>query len=117
MEGYIFFLLLFFSWENEIVGTKVGWKVFFFIIIIFLFIGRTNTKKSGASKIWGKMRDGPEGEGGKRLNTNCGDSDFVVSLEKKGFLLLFLIVFFVFVFLLFDFIAMQLCFFIETHIL
>ena len=26
-----------------------------------------------------------EGEGGKRMNTNCGDSDFVVSLEKKRF--------------------------------
>ena len=24
-----------------------------------------------------------EGEGGKRLNTNCGDSNFVVSLGKK----------------------------------
>ena len=46
--------------------------------------------------------------GGKILNTNCRYSDFVVSLSrKKGFLMLFLIVFY-FIFLLFDFIAMLL---------
>ena len=42
-----------------------------------------------------------DGEGEKRLNTNCGDSDFVVSREKKkGFLLLFFIGFFYYLILL-----------------
>ena len=48
-----------------------------------------------------------EGEGGKRLNTNCGDSDFVISLEKKRFSSSFSHCFFLF-FLLFDFTAMLL---------
>ena len=74
----------------------------FIIIIIFLYLGRTNTK--GLAKFWGKMRDGPDGRRReKRLNTNCGYSDFVVSRKKKGFLLLFFIGYF---FLLFDFIAL-----------
>ena len=47
-------------------------------------------------KFWEKMRDGPdEGEGEKRLNINCG---VMILRKKKGFLLLF--------FLLFDFIVM-----------
>ena len=45
-----------------------------------------------------------EGEGEKRLTTNRGDLDFVVWRKKKGFLLLF----FIGVFLLFDFIALLL---------
>ena len=46
-----------------------------------------------------------EGEGEKRLTTNCGDLDFVVWRKKKeGFFLLFFIGFF----LLFDFIALLL---------
>ena len=35
-----------------------------------------------------------EGEGNKRLNTNCGDSDFVVSRKKKVFFCIFFIGFF-----------------------
>ena len=46
-----------------------------------------------------------DGEGEKRLNTNCGDSDFVVSREKKKG---FSFAFFYWIFLLFDFIAMLL---------
>ena len=67
-----------FSWKDTIVGHN-RWMEDYFIII-----------------------------GGKRLNTNCRDSNFVLSLSrKKGFLLPFLIVFY-FIFLLFDFIAMLL---------
>ena len=45
-----------------------------------------------------------EGEGEKRLNTNCGDSDFVVLRKKKVYFCFFSLVFF----LLFDFIVMLL---------
>ena len=73
----------------------------FIIIIIFLYLRRTNTK--GLAKFWEKMRDGRDGRRReKRLNTNFGYSYFVVSRKKKGFLLLFFIDFF----LLFDFIVM-----------
>ena len=44
-----------------------------------------------------------EGEGEKRLNTNCGDSDFVVSRKKR-----FTFAFYHWFFLLFDFIVMLL---------
>ena len=62
--------------------TKATRK-FFFYIIIFLFLRMTNTKRRGLAKFWRKRRDGSDGgrrrEGEKRLNINCGDSDFVVS--------------------------------------
>ena len=36
-----------------------------------------------------------EGEGEKRLNTNCGDLDFVVSRKKKIYFCFFSLVFFI----------------------
>ena len=41
-----------------------------------------------------------EGEGEKRLNTNCGDSDFVVSEKKKRFSFAFFYWFFYYLILL-----------------
>ena len=65
----------------------------FIIIIIFLYLGRTNIKR--LQKFWGKMRDGPDGRRReKRLNTNRGYSDFVVSRKKKRFSFAFFIGFF-----------------------
>ena len=79
-----------------------GWMEDFFIIIFFLFLERTRYgsfffyyyyfslswedeyKEEGGWQNFGEKGRmiRMEGEGEKRLTTNCGDSDFVV-LEKK----------------------------------
>ena len=64
--------------------TKVGCKFFFYYYYFSLSWEDEYKEEGGWQNFWGKRgMVRMEGEGDKRLTTNCGDLDFVVSRKKK----------------------------------
>ena len=94
VEVFIIIIVFSFSWENEIVEKKAGWK-FLLLLLFFLYLGRTNTK--GLAKFWEKMRDGPNG-GRRREETEhqlCRFRFRGLEKKKRVFFCFFLLVFFI----------------------